>query len=711
MRERVLRRPPATRSRWSSCRSRWRARRRAAAAGVAAADRAARACLRARRPAAARRRPGTCCSSPRSTTATRCTRSLPAGEPVGRRGADARRPGAGGRGRLVEVDGADAALPASARALRDPPGRELAERHAAHAALADVAGRRARPARLAPRRAVVGPTRRSPRALEARGRRARSGAARTASRSTALDARRRSSAATPTARGRGCSAPPSSRPSWAAPTGRRRCCARPSRSTLGTAERTRIAWLRELFDAELRGPATARVAALVEIADAHARRGRAGAGAGVAAPPSRSACYWSYPDAGGRALVVDAAERMPVPPDRPELLAVLALADPVGRGAGGPRAARARAPDAGRRPGGAAVAARHAATAVGAFDLAPAFLRRRRRGLRAQGRLGLLARAQVSQAWARRPHRPTAPRRWPRPRRRRGWPARPPSRAGRAGADLAGTTLAGAARRRGGAPSGCATAAEADAAADGRRARARRSCSSPAALPRSGPAATATPTTHLRRLFDPADLAYHRVIRWWAIGDLVDAAVHSGRARRGARRSSRSSRRSRPRRRLAVPARRAALRAAGARRRRATPRRCSSGGRERRRRALAAAPAGGCCSPTARGCAGGAGWPTRARRCARRATRSTRSASTPWGERARQELRASGETSRRRRPTRATSSPRRSCRSPRWPPPGLTNREIGERLYLSHRTVSTHLYRIFPKLGITSRGELRDAVG
>ena len=37
---------------------------------------------------------------------------------------------------------------------------------------------------------------------------------------------------------------------------------------------------------------------------------------------------------------------------------------------------------------------------------------------------------------------------------------------------------------------------------------------------------------------------------------------------------------------------------------------------------------------------------------------------------------------------------------------GLTNREIGSRLYLSHRTVGSHLYRIFPKLGITSRRQL-----
>ncbi|WP_460570574.1 response regulator transcription factor [Humibacter soli] len=37
---------------------------------------------------------------------------------------------------------------------------------------------------------------------------------------------------------------------------------------------------------------------------------------------------------------------------------------------------------------------------------------------------------------------------------------------------------------------------------------------------------------------------------------------------------------------------------------------------------------------------------------------------------------------------------------------GLSNREIGERLFLSHRTVGSHLYRIFPKLGVTNRAQL-----
>ncbi len=36
---------------------------------------------------------------------------------------------------------------------------------------------------------------------------------------------------------------------------------------------------------------------------------------------------------------------------------------------------------------------------------------------------------------------------------------------------------------------------------------------------------------------------------------------------------------------------------------------------------------------------------------------------------------------------------------------GLIVRAIGEKLYLSHRTVAGHPYRLFPKLGITSRNQ------
>ena len=41
---------------------------------------------------------------------------------------------------------------------------------------------------------------------------------------------------------------------------------------------------------------------------------------------------------------------------------------------------------------------------------------------------------------------------------------------------------------------------------------------------------------------------------------------------------------------------------------------------------------------------------------------------------------------------------------------GLSNWQICTRLYLSHRTVGSHLYRVFPKLGITSRAQLHTAL-
>jgi DNA-binding CsgD family transcriptional regulator len=41
---------------------------------------------------------------------------------------------------------------------------------------------------------------------------------------------------------------------------------------------------------------------------------------------------------------------------------------------------------------------------------------------------------------------------------------------------------------------------------------------------------------------------------------------------------------------------------------------------------------------------------------------------------------------------------------------GLTNREIGDRLFLSPRTVSSHLYRSYPKLGVADRHQLRDVI-
>jgi len=41
---------------------------------------------------------------------------------------------------------------------------------------------------------------------------------------------------------------------------------------------------------------------------------------------------------------------------------------------------------------------------------------------------------------------------------------------------------------------------------------------------------------------------------------------------------------------------------------------------------------------------------------------------------------------------------------------GLTNAQIGDRLFLSPRTVSSHLYRSYPKLGVAGRHQLRDVI-
>ena len=79
----------------------------------------------------------------------------------------------------------------------------------------------------------------------------------------------------------------------------------------------------------------------------------------------------------------------------------------------------------------------------------------------------------------------------------------------------------------------------------------------------------------------------------------------------------------------------------------------------------------------------------------------------PWAERARLELRATGEASEAPLAQQWTSLSPQELQIALLAARGLSNREIAERLYLSHRTVGSHLYRIFPKLGITSRTQLR----
>ncbi|RYP86290.1 LuxR family transcriptional regulator [Nocardioides guangzhouensis] len=77
-----------------------------------------------------------------------------------------------------------------------------------------------------------------------------------------------------------------------------------------------------------------------------------------------------------------------------------------------------------------------------------------------------------------------------------------------------------------------------------------------------------------------------------------------------------------------------------------------------------------------------------------------------WAERARQELRASGETARRGAdlvPTELTAQEAQVAGLVRQ---GLSNKDVAARLFISPRTVDFHLRNVYTKLGITSRTEL-----
>ncbi|AQA01721.1 hypothetical protein BVC93_03935 [Mycobacterium sp. MS1601] len=82
----------------------------------------------------------------------------------------------------------------------------------------------------------------------------------------------------------------------------------------------------------------------------------------------------------------------------------------------------------------------------------------------------------------------------------------------------------------------------------------------------------------------------------------------------------------------------------------------------------------------------------------------------PWLARTQQELRANGLRPAHAPPPTSASLTAQELEIANLAAGGMTNRQIAERLYLSPRTVGTHLYRLFPKLGVSSRAGLRDAL-
>jgi len=81
-----------------------------------------------------------------------------------------------------------------------------------------------------------------------------------------------------------------------------------------------------------------------------------------------------------------------------------------------------------------------------------------------------------------------------------------------------------------------------------------------------------------------------------------------------------------------------------------------------------------------------------------------------FAERAQRELLATGETVRKRTADTHEALTPQEAQIARLAHDGLTNPEIGEQLFLSHRTVEWHLRKVFTKLGISSRRELTKAL-
>jgi DNA-binding CsgD family transcriptional regulator len=471
---------------------------------------------------------------------------------------------------------------------------------------------------------------------------------------------------------------------------------------LGPRERARSMWLADAFrGGSARDPAP--VHALAETARAMIADGDSDLALSLLSAAARR-CYWGDLSGQPVADVLDAADRAGIVPDDPRLLYIQAYAAPLERGAvvlgqlarldppGEPRSLQFLA---------------SAANITGAFGRAFSLYGAAAVRLREQGRLGVLAQVLATRAWAAIIVGAD-------------FPAALTS--AEEGARLAAETAQPLWEMQAWAAQAAIAALRGDhAAAEDLAVRAERT-----ALP-LGAASTLAQIQYarglsalgrgrheeaygqLRRMYEPGDPAHHHLVLSFAIDDLAEAAAHSG--HRDEARSimlqveSVAKQTPSPWLHAALRYARAVLAdeedAEAAFREAADDRRLASWPFLRARLQQAFGE-----------------WLRRERRTteSRAPLREARDAFdalgvTPWGERARQELRAAGEASRRRaRGTLDVLTPQ-ELQIVQMAAGGLSNREIGLRLYLSYRTVESHLYRAFPKLGITSRTQLLGVLG
>jgi DNA-binding CsgD family transcriptional regulator len=470
---------------------------------------------------------------------------------------------------------------------------------------------------------------------------------------------------------------------------------------VGELEVARLAWLHQMISGDVwfeHGAAKTFVTI--------ARRTRAAGDADMALSslvPIAHRCWWTRCQPRTRKYVVDAAQEMGCPDDDPSLLAVMALADPEATG----RSVLLRV---GRiRPHNltdpaAAIHVGIAAEKAGDFALGARFLARAVNRLREQGRLGLLTQALVHYAWA-----ATHAGDWAAAAAASTEGARLARDTDQPQYGLTGELIAGlVAGLRGNAAD-----LEQRIAGPERTLRAMNGgpLLAPAHLARGaaalGEGRYDEAFHHLWPVFDEADPAFHRFMRWPAVLDLIEAAAHSGHLEQAA----------------GVMAGLETIAARCGPPLLLTLLSCA-------RPLLAAEPDAHALFeaaldqdrsvylyPRARTLFAFGSWLRRQRRGleSRPALREAIElfdlfGAVRWSDRARQELRATGETLGPRHPDARDRLTAQELHIAQLAAQGLSNRDIGERLFLSHRTIGSHLYRIFPKLGITSRTQLRDAL-
>jgi len=408
-----------------------------------------------------------------------------------------------------------------------------------------------------------------------------------------------------------------------------------------------------------------------------------------------------------RQVVVAAVEAMPGPSDSPQSLSVLALTDPDGHGQVIlEEAARLRQP-AGQQTAqaGDLVAAGVAATLAGDPETGGSLLASAVPALRAEGRLRLLARALVVQAWgaiycsdwstavpaaeegarlAQETERPLFA--------AMGLCAQL-TLAGLQGDQAAGRSLTLRAERQ---------------AAPGHGGYGRTAVQAARGLSALGEGRYDEAYEHLLNALTRSEPGCHYAQRCWAIADLAEAAVHSGHRERAGAYLSRLARAAE---RTPAPFPQASL--AYARLMLVSDDEAEQLFEEAINRGLASWPFFRARAQLAYGA-----WLRRQRRIteSRRPLRAACEVldalgAGPWATRARQELRAAGEADLAARTTEGGGllSPQER-QIAEMAASGMSNREIGQQLYLSYRTVAAHLYRIFPKLGITSRFQLPQAL-